>query len=204
MSAPSREEIRANLEKHRQDHRERMRREEEAMDAFVVQAVQSLTEGPRVVIEDAEPWRLQASPETTPVEPAPAGRTEALRAIEARRRLPASSSPAPEPGEPPLRAALRGIVADYARPVTPSERIVAELERLKGIALDQADSNGLWAEIDLGEVLGFRAAMESVVEIVTNRAESIIIAELVAAEERLAREYPDVPRPDPREDEEDS
>ena len=30
---------------------ERMRREEEAMDAFVVQAVQSLTEGPRVVVE---------------------------------------------------------------------------------------------------------------------------------------------------------
>ena len=196
MNTPNPQEIRATLEERRQRDRERMRREEEAMDAFAVRAVQSLTAGLQVVVEDHDSWRLLASPETTPVEPTPASRTDARRSIEARRQRPASSSPVPERGEPPLRAALRGIVADYARPVTPSERIVAELERLKGIALDQADSNGLWAEIDLGEVLGFRAAMESVVQIVTNRAEAIIIAELAAAQERLALEYPDVVRPD--------
>jgi hypothetical protein len=174
-----------------------MRRDEEAMDAFAVQAVQALTEGLQVAVEDAEPWRLQASPETTPVEATRATRADARRAIEAGRQRPASSSAAPEPGEPPLRAALRGIVEDYARAVTPSERIVSDLEEFSGIALDEADLYGLWADLELAEVLAVRAAMRDVVDAVTDRAEAIIIAELVAAQERLALEYPDAPRPDP-------
>jgi hypothetical protein len=197
MNTPNPQEIRATLEERRQRDRERMRREEEAMDAFAVRAVQSLTAGLQVVVEDAEPWRLQASPETTPVEPAPAGRTDARRAIEARRLRSASSSPAPEPGEPPLRAALRGIVEDYAEPITPSERIVTDLEEYSGIALSEADSYGLWANLELAEVLAVRDEMRDLVDIVTDRAEAIIIAELVAAQERLALEYPDVPRFDP-------
>ena len=203
MNAPSRQEIRADLEKSRRDHREQMRREEEAMDAFAARAVRSLTAGLSVVVEDPDSWRLEPSG-PTPHETIAATEADARRAIEARRQRPASSSPAPERGEPPLRAALRGIVADYAGPVTPSERIVTELQESSGIALDEADTDGLWAEIDLGEVLGFRAAMESVVQIVTNRAESVIIAELVAAQERLAREYPDVPRPDPSANDDES
>ena len=197
MNTPNPQEIRATLEERRQRDRERMRREEEAMDAFAVRAVQSLTAGLPVVVEDAEPWRLQASPETTPVEPAPAGRTDARRAIEARRLRSASSSPSPEPGEPPLRATLRGIVEDYAEPITPSERIVTDLDEYSGIALGEADSYGLWANLELAEVLAVRADMRDVIDAVTDRAETIIIAELVAAQERLALEYPDVPRFDP-------
>lgn len=196
MNTPNPQEIRAALEERRQRDRERMRREEEAMDAFAVQAVQSLTAGLQVVVEDTEPWRLQASPETTPVEPTPASRTDARSAIEARRQRSASSSPAPEAGEPPLRAALRGIVQDYAEPITPSERIVTDLEEYSGIALDEADSYGLWANLELAEVLAVRAEMRDLVDIVTDRAEAIIIAEIVAAQKRLASEYPDVPRTD--------
>ena len=197
MNTPNPQEIRATLEERRQRDRERMRREEEAMDAFAVRAVQSLTAGLQVVVEDAEPWRLHASPETTPVEPAPAGRTDARHAIEARRQRSASSSPAPETGEPPLRATLRGIVADYAEPITPAESVVTDLEERSGIALDEADSDGLWANLELAEVLAVRADMRDVIDAVTDRAETIIIAELVAAQERLALEYPDVPRFDP-------
>lgn len=196
MNKPNGQEIRAKLEERRQRDRERMRREEEAMDAFAVRAVQDLTEGLRVAVEDPEPWRLDPSAETTAVETMAATRTDARRAIEKRRQRPSSSSPAPEPGEPPLRAALRGIVEDYAEPVTPSERIVTDLEAFSGVALDEADTDGLWADLELAEVRAVRAAMRDVVDIVTDRAETIIIAELVAARERLGIEYPDVPRPD--------
>jgi hypothetical protein len=196
MNAPTRQEIRAKLQKCRQDDRERMRGNEEAMDAFAVQAVQALTEGLRVGVEDPESSRLGPSADETPIEATPATRAGARRAIEVRRQRPASSSPAPEPGQPPLRAALRGIVEDYAQAVTPSERLVSDLEAFSGIALDEADAYGLWADLELAEVLAVRAAMRDVVDIVTDRAEAIIIAELVAAQERLALEYPDVPRPD--------
>jgi hypothetical protein len=194
MNRPNPGEIQAALEERRERDRERMRREEAAMDAFAVEAVRSLTESMRVVAEDPDSWRLQPI-EPTPVETVPATWTDPRPAIEARRQRGASSSPAPEPGEPPLRAALRGIVADYAEPITPAEWVVTDLEERSGISLDETDTDGLWADIEHGEVLGFRAAMESVVQMVTNRAEAIIIAELVAAQERLALEYPDVARP---------
>jgi len=196
MSAPSRQEIRTNLEKRRHDHLEQTRREDEAMDAFAVRVVQSLTVGLPVMDPGADHWRLEPATEPAPIGSVAATRTDARHAIEARRQHPASSSPVPEPGEPPLRAALRGIVEDYAQAVTPSERIVADLEEHSGIALDAADSYGLWASLELAEVLGVRAAMSDVVDIVTHHAESTIIAELVAAQERLASEYPDVPRTD--------
>jgi hypothetical protein len=196
MSAPSRQEIRTNLEKRREDHLEQTRREDEAMDAFAVRVVQSLTVGLPVVDPDSDHWSLEPSAEPAPVETIAAMRTDARHAIEARRHYPASSSPVPEPGEPPLRAALRGIVADYAEPITPAEWVVTDLKEYSGIALDEADSYGLWANLELAEVLGVRAAMRDVVDIVTHRAESTIIAELVAAQERLASEYPDVPRTD--------
>jgi hypothetical protein len=197
MSTPNPQEIRATLEQHRRRHDEQMRRDEEAMDAFVGSAVQSLAEGLRVVDEDLDSWKLGAWDETMPVATTQAMRADTRGAIEARRNNPASSSPAAEPGEPPLRAALRGIVQDYAEPVTPSERLVTDLHAFSGVALDQADTNGLWADLELAEVLAVRAAMRDVVDIVTDRTESIIIAELVAAQERLSSEYPDVPRPDP-------
>jgi hypothetical protein len=73
---------------------------------------------------------------------------------------------------------------------------VSDLEEFSGIALDEADSYGLWANLELAEVLAVRAAMRDVVDVVTDRAEAIIIAELVAAQKRLASEYPDVPRAD--------
>jgi hypothetical protein len=196
MNTPNPQEIRATLEERRQRDRERMRREEAAMGAFAVRALQSLTEGLQITVEDASSWMLESSPDTTPVQTIATTRPDARRSIEARRQRPASSSPVPERGEPPLRAALRGIVADYAEPITPAEWVVTDLEERSGIALDEADTDGLWADLEHGEVLGFRSAMESVVQIVTNRAEAIIIAELVAAQERLALEYPDVPRPD--------
>jgi hypothetical protein len=191
------QEIRAALEGRRQRDRERMRREEEAMDAFAVQAVQSLTEGLRGVAEDPKSWGPEPSAETTPIETTPAARADSRHAIEARRQRPASSSPAPQPGEPPLRAALRGIIEDYAASVAPSERIVTDLQAFSGVALDEADTYGLWADLELGEVRAVRAAMHDVADIVTDRAETIIIAELVAAREHLAIDYPDVPRPDP-------
>jgi len=196
MNAPSRQEIRSDLEKRRQDHREQTRLEEEAMDAFAVRAVRSLTAGLSVVVEDPDSWRLEPSG-PTPDETIAATGADARRAIEARRQRPASPSPVPERGEPPLRAALRGIVEDYAQAVTPSERIVSDLEEFSGIALDEADLYGLWADLELAEVLAVRAAMRDVVDAVTDRAEAMIIAELVAAQERLALEYPDAPRPDP-------
>jgi NOL1/NOP2/fmu family ribosome biogenesis protein len=87
-------------------------------------------------------------------------------------------------------------VADYAEPITPAESVVTDLEERSGIALDEADSDGLWANLELAEVLAVRAAMRDVVDVVTDRAEAIIIAELVAAQKRLASEYPDVPRTD--------
>ncbi len=195
MNTPNLQEIRAALEERRQRDRERMRREEAAMDAFAVEAVLSVTRSVRVVAEDPDSWVLQPA-EPTPIETTPAPQTDARRAIEARRHLSASSRPSPEPGEPPLRAALRGIVEDYAEPITPSERIVTDLEERSGIALDEADTYGLWANLELAEVYAIRAEMRDVVDIVTDRGEAIIIAELAAAQERLALEYPDVPRPD--------
>jgi hypothetical protein len=195
MNTPNPQEIRASLEERRQRDRERMRRNEEAMDAFAVEAAQDLMIGLQVAVEDVDS-RTQEPSDTAHVEPVSETRKDARRAIEARRQRSASSSPAPEPGEPPLRAALRGIVEDYAEPITPSERIVTDLEEYSGVALDEADSYGLWANLELAEVLAVRAAMRDVVDIVTDRAEAIIIAELAAAQERLATEYPDVPRPD--------
>lgn len=192
MNTPNPQEIRATLEERRQNHREQMRGDQEEMAAFVVRTARSLTESLPVVAEDRDSWRLQPAEPTT-IETTPATRTDPRRAIEARRLHPASSSPAPEPGEPPLRAALRGIVEDYAEPITPSERVVTDPEEYSGIAIDEADSYGLWANLELAEILAVRAAMLDVVDIVTDRAEAIIIAELVAAQERLASEYPDAP-----------
>lgn len=197
MNTPNPQEIRATLEQHRRRDGERMRRDEEALDAFAVQAVQALTEGLRIPAEDPKPRRLEPSADPTPLKKMPAARADVRGAIESRRHQPASSSPAAEPGEPPLRAALRGVVEDYAEPITPSERTVTDLEAYFGIALDPADTNGLWANLELTEVLAVRAAMRDVIDVVTDRAESVIIAELVAAQQRLALDYPDVPRPDP-------
>jgi hypothetical protein len=196
MNTPNPQEIRATLEERRQRDRERMRREEEAMDAFAVRAVRSLTAILPAVVEDPDSGRLAPSAEPAPVETIAETGTDARYAIQERRQRPGSSSPAPEAGEPPLRAALRGIVEDYAQAVTPSERVVSDLEEFSGIALDEADSYGLWANLELAEVLAVRAAMRDVVDVVTDRAEAIIIAELVAAQKRLASEYPDVPRAD--------
>ena len=191
MNKPNRQEIRAKLEERRERARDEMRREEAAMDALSVEAVRSLTQGLQIMVEDPMPRREEPSVQTLA-----ARRPDARRAIKARGSRPASPSPAARTAEPPLRAALRGIVEDYAEPITPSEQIVTDLEALSGIALDEADSYGLWADLELREVLAVRAAMRGVIEAVTDRAESIIIAELVAAEDRLAREYPDAPRPD--------
>lgn len=197
MNTPNPQEIRTALKQRRQRDRERMHREEEAMDAVTVQAVQSLTEGLRVVVEGPAPSTREPSPDSAPIETIPPTGTDARRAIEGRRQLPASSSPAPVPGEPPLHAALRGIVADYASAVRPSERIATETRALSGGALDEADTRGPWANLELAEVRAVRAAMRDVVDIVTDRAETVIIAELVAAREHLAVDYPDVPIPDP-------
>ncbi len=197
MNKLDRHEIKAKLEERRQHDREQIRQDAETMDALGAQAVQSLTEGMRVMVEEPEPRALEPSAETTPIDMTPAATADPRHAIEARRQRPASPSPAPKPGEPPLRAALRAIVQDYAEPVTPSERIATDLEASSGAALHAADTSRLWADLELGEVLAVQVAMHDVVDIVTDRAESIIIAELVAAQERLAREYPDVPRPNP-------
>jgi hypothetical protein len=196
MNTPNPQEIRTALEERRRRDGERMRREEQAMDALAVRAVQSLTVGLPVVVEVPRPWKLEPSTEPTPIETMPAAGTNARSAIEARRQRSASSSPIPEPGEPPLHAALRGIVEHYAEPITPSERTVTDLETFSGVALDEADTDGLWADLELAEVLAVRAAMRDVVNNVTDRAECVIIDELVAAQARLAREYPDVPLPD--------
>jgi hypothetical protein len=195
MKTPSSQQIRSTLEERRRRHDERVRREEAAMDAFAVEVGQCFTQSVRVVAEDPDPWRLLPA-DATPVETMPARRANARDAIEERRQRPADSKPTPEPGEPPLRAALRGIVEDYAEPITPSEQIVTDLEERSGISLDEADSYGLWANLELEEVLAVQDAMREVVDIVTDRAEAVIIAELVAAQERVALEYPDAPRPE--------
>jgi hypothetical protein len=190
MNRPNAQEIRAGLEQRRQHDREEMRRQEEAMDAFAVRAVRSLTEGLRVVAEDPEPRTDEPA-----IDKAAATEADARQAIEARRLRAPSPTAAPLPGEKRLRAALRGIVEDYAEPLMPSDRTVGDLEAMSGIALDDADTYGLWADLQLEAALAARAAMRDVIDIVTDRAESVIIDELVAAEARIAREYPDAPRP---------
>ena len=198
MKQPNPQEIHAKLQQTHERHREEARRQEEAMDAFAVRAVQSLTEGLQlttegtpVTVDDSEPWKLGSEAETTPpVEP------DARSAIDARRLKAPSPTPSPQPGEPPLRAALRGIVADYAAPLTPPESLVTDLEAMSGIALDEADAYGLWANLERADVLAIRAAMPEVIESVTDRAESMIIDELVAARARLAVDYPDAPLTD--------
>jgi hypothetical protein len=195
MNSLNPQEIRTALDQRRKRDRERMRREEEAMDAVAIEVVESLTAGVRGMADDRTSVRLDPSSDSAPGELLAATGTDARRAIEARRQRPASSRPAPVAGEPPLRAALRGIVADYAAPIRPSKRIVADLQALSGIALDEADTHGLWADLELAQVHAVRAAMRDVVDIVTDRAETVIIAELVAAREHLAIEYPDVPIP---------
>jgi len=170
-----------------------IRRQEEAMDTRAVEAVQALTKGLRVVAEDATP----KGPER-PVEMAAVVAEDARRAIEARRLQPPRLMPATRPGEPPLRAALRGVVADYAEPLTPSDRMVGDLESFSGISLNEADTQGLWAGLEFKAALAVRAAMPDVIDIVAARAESVIIVELVAAAIRLADEYPDAPPPNAR------
>jgi hypothetical protein len=184
------QEIRTRLEQRREHDREQFRRHEATIDASAVQVMDALAHGLRLVDETPTP-----GVEGAPAEPT-SEQAAARAAIDARRLEPPSSTPAPRPGEPLLRAALRGVVEDYAAPLTPSDRTVAELEALSGFALDEADSYGMWADLQLKATLAVRAAMRDVVDIVTDRAESIIIAELLAAGARLAREYPDAPRPD--------
>jgi hypothetical protein len=190
MNKPNAEDILAKVEERRRRDREVMRRQEEAMDTLAVEAVQALTDGLRDVAGDATPRRPEP-----PVEMAAVVEEDARRAIEARGLQPARLAPAPQSGEPPLRAALRGVVADYAEPLMPSDRTVGDLESFSGIALDEADSYGLWADLQLKAAMAVRAEMADVIDIVTARAESVIVAELVAAGVRLASEYPDAPRP---------
>ncbi len=194
MAAPTPQEIRARLEERRRRDQERIRQEEEAMDAFAVQAVRVLTQTFQDgAVEEDEPETLGSSDEPTTIHATTARAAHTRRAIDARRDYGASPSPKPQQGEPSLRAALRGIVTDYAEPITPSEETLSEVEAFRGIALDDADTDGLWAELELGQILGVRAGMDHAVEVVTSRIESTIIDELVAARLHLAAEYPDVP-----------
>jgi len=184
-------ELKTNIEQKRKRDRAQTREEKQAMDAFAARVVESLTVGLPVVEDDGR-WLLGPSVASE----APPSDADARRAIEIHRQLASDPSPVPESGEAPLHAALRGIVADYAEAVTPSDELITDLEEMSGIALDEADKFGLWADIQLEEALSIRTAMADVVDDITDRAESLITETLVAAHDRLAKEYPDVPGPE--------
>ncbi len=192
-AGPDPQEIRARLEQRREHDREAWHRTEEEMDAFAASAAQSLVQGLGLLADDARP-----RPEESEIDQKAMTEAQARRAIEARRLAPASPTAETLPGETPLRAALRGIVEDYAAAITPSDRTVEVLEELHGIALDAADTYGLWADLDLEAAMAVRSEMADIVEVVTDRAESVIVEELVATARRLYDEYPEAPWPEAR------
>ncbi len=190
MNRPNPQEIRAKVEQRRQHDREEMRRQEEAMEAFSVEAAHALIGGLEVMNDEPDRAALEPAVDVGEV-----AEDDARRAIDARRFQPASPVSEPRPAEPPLRAALRSIVADYAAPLSPSDDTIDALEGLRGIALAREDTYALWADLQLQAAVGVRDAMPDVIDVVTARAESVIVAELVAAARRLHEEYPDAPRP---------
>ncbi len=189
MNKPNAGEIRAKLEQRRQRDREEMRRHDQALDAFAVEAGQSLASGLGIAVDDVATRYGPTPVDTTAKEAA------AARAIETRRKQAPRSIPSPHAGEPRLRAALRSVIENYAEPLMPPDHVVREMHEASGVAVGAGGRAGLWAEVRLADTLAVRAAIPGVVEAVTNRVESIIIADLVAAERRLAREYPDAPWP---------
>jgi len=193
MNKPNPQEIGTRLEERRRQHRDQVRRQEEALDALVADAAQALENGLRLVPEHADPNR---DPEAAAREEDARRAIQARAAIVARRTRPAGAAPDPRPGEPPLRAALRGIVEDYAEPLTPSDSLLSDVADFSGIALAEADSDGLWAGFELAELRAIRAALPDAIAVVVDRAESLIVEELVAGAARLAHEYPDAPLPD--------
>ncbi len=190
MNKPNAQAIQAKLEERRRRDREARRRHEQALDALAVEAVQSLTMGLGIAADD-----VATASGPTPVDTS-AKEAAAARAIEVRRAHPAASTPTPRVGEAKLRAALRAVIEDYAEPLTPADNLVRELHETSDVAVGAGGPSGLWAEVRLADALAVRAAMRSVVEAVTTKVESIIIADLVAAEARFARDYPDAPWPD--------
>ncbi len=190
MKTPNAQAIRTKLDERRERRRAEMRRQEEAMDAFAVEAVRVLTAGLGVEAEDREPAAQEAA-----ADPTTDTALQARHAVEARRLEAPTTAPAGGPEERTLRAALRGVVADYAAPLAPSDRAVGALEALSGIGAGEADSAGTWADRQLQAALAVRAEMPHLIDAVSATAESVIIAELVAAAGRLASEHPDAPRP---------
>ncbi len=189
MNTPMAKEIRDRLAQRRERDRAEMGRHEEAMDAFAVDAVRALTQGLGIPAEDGAPATHEAAAEAAAV-----AQERARRAIEVRRLEPMSAA-APSGSRASLQTALRGVVAAYAEPLAASDPSVAALEALSGNGLGETDSRGTWADRHLEGALAVRAALPHLIDMVTARAESVIIAELVDGGVRLSREYPDAPRP---------
>jgi hypothetical protein len=118
---------------------------------------------------------------------------EIREAIFARAAGSFSGDPTPGPGESRLHAALRGVVDDYADPVLePARAALADVENYGRASV------GLWHDLRRSEAEDLYDLAEQAIARAADRAEAVILDELIGAGVRFAELHPDAPRRRPR------
>lgn len=94
-----------------------------------------------------------------------------------------------------LRGALEGLISEYAEAI---DSAVSDAEAARDDVLEEGqdprDLAGLWADLRLSEADRLRRLADAATARAADRAEAIIVEEIVAAGLAFAAEFPDAPR----------
>jgi hypothetical protein len=128
---------------------------------------------------------------TTATAQKPITEAEIREALAARGNESSSGSTTPRPGEPKLRAELRGIAMDYAQAIGEAAFLTLETT-----AAEYGDLSGAqpWRDLRPSEAFRLQSLIDDAIAAAVEVAQAAILDNLTAAALTFAAEYPDAPR----------